>query len=74
MTQIHNANHDVSAYGLACGYIQQRTMKCGAEVTLWREGGVYHVRAHNHNDGKRLFWFVNESLTKCRAIYRKGVV
>jgi hypothetical protein len=44
----------LSAYELACGYIQ-RIEKKGVVVTLWREHGVYHVRAHEYSKG-RIQW------------------
>jgi hypothetical protein len=40
---IHNKNGSVSAYGLACGYVQAYVQKLG-RAELYREGGIYHVR------------------------------
>jgi hypothetical protein len=64
---------DISRYALACGYTQQREISPGVQVTLWHEGGpCYHVRAHDFNNGVRLFWYTSESLTAARRAYRKG--
>ena len=64
------ANGDVSLYSLACGYIQKRETSPGVEVTLWREGACYHVKVHDFNEHRRLFWFSSESLTECRKVYK----
>jgi hypothetical protein len=45
---IKNKNGFLSAYGLACGYIEQK-MNNNIEVTLYEEHGVYHVTAINRN-------------------------
>lgn len=73
MDKFHLKNGDVSRYALHCGYIQKRELEPGVEITLWQEGGpCYHVRAHDFNTGKRLFWFSSGSLTGCRKVYRAG--
>jgi hypothetical protein len=67
-------------YALHCGYIDQFE-KEGLSLTRWHEGGtVYHVRLHDHNSGKRIFWFCYEktwdSLTafrKARTAIKKGL-
>lgn len=54
-TDIKTSAGLVSAYGFACGYCERA--KFGeTEVSLWREHGVYHVRAHNFGYHGRLFW------------------
>ena len=69
--KFHLKNGDLSAYALHCGYIQKRELSPGVEITLWHEGGpCFHVRAHEFNEGKRLFWFSSGSLTKCRKARR----
>lgn len=45
----------VSAYGLACGYIERATLS-ETQLSLWCEHGVYHVRAHDFGGHGRLFW------------------
>lgn len=49
----HNKNGDVSAYGFACGLVQ-RYEKDGIQASLWQEHGVYFVRTHNFNTGRRI--------------------
>ena len=71
-TNFKNANGDLSRYALACGYVQKREVSPGIEVSLWREHGVYHVRAHDFENGRRVFWRSGK-LTECRKIYRKGI-
>lgn len=64
-------NGDLSVYGLACGYIQQRDIDHNVNVTLWQEGGpCYHVRAHDHNTGSRLFRHSTNSLAEARRVYK----
>ena len=67
------ARGDITAYALACGYTQERYMSPGVHITLWHEGGpMYHVRAHDHAAGTRLFWHTTPSLKEARAVYRLG--
>ena len=66
-------NGDLTQYALTCGYVQVRELSPGVEIKLWHEGGpCYHVRAHDFNNHKRLFWFSSGSLTKCRKVFRTG--
>lgn len=65
------AASDLTAYALACGYIQQFE-QADKRVTLWHEGGpVYHVRAHDFKAGQRLTWETFETLTAARKYWRK---
>lgn len=60
---------EVTVYGLACGY-QQLFENKGKEVRLWHEGGpLYHVRLHDFNKGKRIFWDSFEKLGEARKRY-----
>lgn len=70
MANIHNKNGDLSAYGLGCGYIQSHNNH-GLNVTLWREHGAYHVRAHDFTTGKRMVWEVFGHLGPARKLYRQ---
>jgi hypothetical protein len=56
-TNTHNANGDVSKYGLSLGIIQTYE-KNNIRVRLWQEHGAYHVRCHNFNTGNRIEWKV----------------
>ena len=42
-------------YGLACGYIEQKTAD-NVQTELWHDGPCLHVRQHDFNTGKRVFW------------------
>lgn len=57
-----------TAYGLACGGIQQAD-NGAITVTLWQEHGMYQVRAHAWGVG-RLYWEGFNSLTEARANFR----
>lgn len=60
-------------YSLACGYIEEFEL-AGVHMTLWFEGGcVYHVRAHDHVQGRRLFWESFETLTETRKCFDQAV-
>lgn len=57
----HKANGDLTAYGLACGYVQRH-----GEITLTKDG-VYHVR-----DGSG-YWESYQYLTDARRDYASMV-
>lgn len=57
----------LSAYALSCGYLETIDDN-GVNTTLWREHGTYHVRKHDHNTGKRIFW---ESFRKLNDARRR---
>ena len=62
----------LTRYALACGYIEQFEHS-GINLVLWHEGGpLLHVRAHDHTQGKRLFWESFESLVEARARFDKA--
>lgn len=68
----------LTAYALHCGYIQlAKIPKKGAEesihVVLWHEGACYSVRAHDHDEGKRLGWEVFDTLTEARRNWSKRI-
>lgn len=58
----------LTSYGLACGYVEKwRTIGTrDITVTLWKEGGVYHVRSHNFTSQRRLAWRSFHKLTNAR--------
>jgi len=72
-SRFRNKDGSLSAYALACGYIQRRDTAPNVSITLWHEGACYHVRKHDHNTGRRAFWHSTESLTEARRVFRKGV-
>lgn len=64
---IKTDNGRLTSYGLACGYIENKEIKPGIEITLWHEGGPnYHVRAHDFNTHTRLFWDTFTKLSRAR--------
>jgi hypothetical protein len=69
-----NADGSLTAYALACGYLEQKEAK-GINVTLWHEGACYHVRGHDHNKKGLLFWdsFESGKLKDARKHYRAMV-
>lgn len=67
LTNIHRADGRLSAYGLACGYVERRERN-GISVELWREHGAYHVRAHDSAAG-RIHWSGSTSLTTARQTF-----
>lgn len=69
--QFYTSKGWLTSYALTCGYIEKHTHN-GLQVTLWKEHGVYHVRAHDFNTHMRLFWDVTYSITEARKIYSKA--
>lgn len=64
---------ELTHYALACGYIQTIENN-GLGLTLWHEGDpMFHVRMHNHSEGKRVFWDSFERLTDARKCYNCAV-
>ena len=65
----------LTAYALACGYIEKRPLKgfADASVTLWHEGGPgFHIRAHDSETGTRLFWETAATLGEARKVYDRA--
>lgn len=65
----------LTPYALACGYIQRASdtgeyRTAGRVLDLWHEGACYHVRAHDHANGSRLFWDSFPTLTEAREHWR----
>jgi hypothetical protein len=67
MVATMRSGNKLSAYGLACGFVERYIPVKGIEVTLWREHGAYHVRAHNFNTGKRLMWRAFRTIRAARS-------
>lgn len=72
---LKNANGDISAQGLACGYIQVwRTKyidgKHTIELTLKQiEGGAFQVLAWSNSDSREIERAILPSVTEARRIY-----
>lgn len=56
----------LTPYALACGYIE--TVDSDRfSLTLRHSGGVgYHVKMHDHDEGRRICWDTYETLTVAR--------
>lgn len=61
----------LTPYALACGYIETRKLAfyADATVTFWHEHGALHVRAHDRENGKRLFWATPETVSQARQLF-----
>ena len=61
--QLQNKRGTLTAYGLACGYVEKR-----GEATLHREHGLYHVRGWvpGMHGGSVRAWQVFERLVNAR--------
>lgn len=70
-TVFHNAN-GLTAFALACGYVQMVHGPDREMVDLFMEHGCYHVRAYNA-DGERLEWVSEGRLSDARHHWKKLV-
>lgn len=70
-TVFHNAN-GLTAFALACGYVQMVHGPDREMVDLFMEHGCYHVRAYNA-DGERLEWVSEGRLSDARRHWKKLV-
>lgn len=64
----HTASGRPTPYGFDCGY-QETTEAHDVTVTLYREHGTYHVRAHDHARHERLAWTRYEMIGPARREY-----
>ena len=63
----------LSAYQLACGYIERKQLKHGA-ITFWHEHGIYHVKRTSYFiDGRPIqdTWLCFETIKDARKAYRR---
>ncbi len=70
-TTFRNAN-GLTAFALACGYVQMVEGRDREMVDLFKAHGCYHVRAFNA-DGERQAWFSVVSLTDARRHWKELV-
>ncbi len=61
----------ISEYGFACGYVESKYYG-RVNICLWMEHNVYHVRAHNHENKRRIFWHSFILLSEARKHYDHG--
>lgn len=71
MSEFYTKKGQLTRYGLACGYIHKYE-HLQQTVTLWMEGGVYHVRRYNHFHNKRVFWDSFDKLSDARKRYAEA--
>ncbi len=57
--------HQCSAYSLACGAFERKHYG-PVQITLWKEHGTYHVRAHDFENHQRRFWESFRTLKEAR--------
>jgi len=65
-----------SVQELACGAVDRFAKPHGEskiQVQLWREHGIYHVRAHNFDSHRRLVWRSFSRVTEARREFKKQV-
>ena len=68
--------YQLTAYELSCGYVQRtvpRSLLPSLTITLWREHGTYHVRAHDFKGRGRLFWDSFRTVTEARKRFAAAV-
>ena len=58
----------LTPYALACGYIEEKET-AAARVQLWGDSGIYHVKAFDYQERKRVCWECFHTLAKARRFY-----
>jgi len=63
----------LNLYALGCGYMEKiEIAKANISVSLWLEG-VFHVRVHDHGQGKRICWESFDTVDESREFFAKKV-
>jgi len=70
--KFYNVAGWLTPYALACGYRETGESSI-ADVSLWQELGVYHVRANDKKTRKIIFWESFSSVGAARRRFAKGV-
>lgn len=73
ITNFHDSRGRLTAYALACGYIESREV-AGVSIKLWREHGTFHVRGHHVAECRRVFWDSFATLAPARARFNTASV
>lgn len=63
----------LTAYALACGYVQRIETDVPGKNTrldLWHEGACFHVRAHDFINAGRIEWVSEELLSDARDQFK----
>jgi len=67
--RFYTKDGQLTSYALACGYVEQKNYG-PIRITLFKDGGCYHVRAYDHDQKIRYFWEVFRTLTEARHHYK----
>jgi len=59
----------ITRYELNCGCIERKGSLNNITVTLWKEHNVYHVRAHDFVNSKRIMWQSFQTLKPARNAF-----
>lgn len=70
--KFHTKTGQLTVYSFLCGYIEQTDIE-GKRTTLWLDCGVWHVRAHNFIEHKRIAWETFNTLREARKFYRLAI-
>ena len=63
-SKFYNKDGSLNLYSLACGYIEKHD-KNDIAITLYKDS-IYHVRAYDFKNNKRLHWITFDSLEHAR--------
>ncbi len=66
----HTKRGYLTDYSLSRGYVE-RAARENVTLSLWKEQGCFHVRAHDYKHG-RLFWDSFDTLTKARTRFKEA--
>jgi hypothetical protein len=69
MPKFKNKDNTLTDYSFSCGYIERKENN-GISITMWKEN-CYHVRKHDFNTGKRIYWNAFDTLGKAKKFYKK---
>jgi hypothetical protein len=75
MPKFKNKDGSLSAYALACGYVESKRL-FNATVTLFMEHSHYHVQVFDAGMNKRILWetFTQDELSKARKYFNNLIV
>lgn len=66
----HDKKGNPTAYGFACGYVQEETMNENRKE-LYKEGGVYHIKIIRNS---KIITYSHEQLTWARKIFNNLII
>ena len=68
--QFRTSTNRLTPYSFQCGYIEKK-VKSKTETTIWHEGAYYHVRQHDFENHRRVFWESFETLSEARNLFNR---